>query len=141
VASGGGDLPSAHVLVLSTSRKGWSVVRAVARRLLGLGVPRRRLGVVGGSRVYRSAAWRPVLAGPPLWPWQVRSRRFSRVGLGRRGVDPAEVAVFLDRVAGDLARAYAEVASLREQNERIKAALRDWQSRQAPTARELAGYR
>jgi DivIVA protein. len=63
------------------------------------------------------------------------------VGLGRRGVDPAEVAVFLDRVAGDLARAYAEVASLREQNERIKAALRDWQSRQAPTARELAGYR
>jgi len=32
----------------------------------------------------------------------------------------------------------AEVASLREQNERIKAALRDWQSRQAPKAYELA---
>ena len=108
-------------------------MRAVARRLLGRGSPRRRLGVVARSTVYRSA-----VSDRPLWPSQVRSRRFSRVGLGRRGVDPAEVAVFLDRVAGDLARAYAEVASLREQNERIKAALRDWQSRQAPKAYELA---
>jgi DivIVA domain-containing protein len=89
--------------------------------------PLRRLGPA-----YRSAAYRP------LWPSQVRTRRFTPVGFRRRGVDPDEVTEFLDRVAGDLARAYAEVAGLREQNARIKDALRRWQSRQAPTARELA---
>nr|WP_239312581.1 DivIVA domain-containing protein [Plantactinospora mayteni] len=86
----------------------------------------RRLG-----QAYRSAAYRPLL------PSQVRLRRFSLVGFARRGVDPAEVTAFLDQVAGDLARAYNEVATVREQNARIKEALRRWQSRQATTAREL----
>ena len=81
---------------------------------------------------YRSAS------SQPLWPAQVRARRFTPVGLRRRGVDPVEVAQFLDQVAGDLARAYAEVAMLREQNVRIKNALRRWQSGQAPSADELA---
>ena len=57
----------------------------------------------------------------------------------RRGLDPAEVAAFLDRVAGDLAAAYAEVARSREETARIKSALREWQSRQAPSMRDLAG--
>ncbi|WP_435830589.1 DivIVA domain-containing protein [Micromonospora chalcea] len=79
---------------------------------------------------YRSASYLP------LRPWQVRGRRFAT---RRRGLDPAEVAAFLDRVAGDLAAAYAEVARSREETARIKGALREWQSRQAPSMRDLAG--
>ncbi|MEU5939102.1 DivIVA domain-containing protein [Micromonospora sp. NPDC047548] len=71
----------------------------------------------------------------PLRPWQVRSRTFATC---RRGLDPAEVAAFLDRVAGDLAAAHAEVVRSREEAARIKDALREWQSRQAPTMRDLA---
>ncbi|MFC0005152.1 DivIVA domain-containing protein [Micromonospora siamensis] len=71
----------------------------------------------------------------PLRPWQIRTRTFSA---RRHGLDPVEVATFLDRVAGDLAAAYAEVARSREEAARIKAALRDWQSRQAPSMRDLA---
>lgn len=93
----------------------------------------RLLGPEPRPTSYRSSAYRP------LWPSQVRTRRFTPVRFGRRGVDPGEVTVFLDQVAGDLARAYTEVASLREQNARIKDALRRWQSRHAPTAHELAG--
>jgi DivIVA domain-containing protein len=69
-----------------------------------------------------------------LWPGQVRTRRFTPVRFGRRGVDPVEVAEFLDQVAGDLARAYDELARTREQNARIKDALRWSRSRQAPSA-------
>ncbi|SCE74387.1 DivIVA domain-containing protein [Micromonospora marina] len=72
----------------------------------------------------------------PLRPWQVRGRRFAT---RRRGLDPAEVAAFLDRVAGDLAAAYAEIARSRDETARIKHALREWQSRQAPSMRDLAG--
>ncbi|MDG4785687.1 DivIVA domain-containing protein [Micromonospora sp. WMMD1102] len=89
--------------------------------------PPRQLG-----QAYRSATYRPLL------PSQVRMRRFTRVGFARRGVDPAEVAAFLDQVAGDLARAYNELATVREQNARIKDALRRWQSRQSTTAHRLA---
>ncbi|WP_412102987.1 DivIVA domain-containing protein [Plantactinospora sp. KLBMP9567] len=89
--------------------------------------PPRRLG-----RSYRSAAYRPLL------PSQVRLRRFTPVGLTGRGVDPVEVTAFLDQVASDLARAYNELATVREQNARIKDALRRWQSRQVTTAHELA---
>lgn len=81
---------------------------------------------------YRSTAYRP------LWPSQVRSRRFTPVRFGRRGVDPAEVAMFLDRVAAELSRAYAEVARTREQNARIKSALRRWQSQQTAIRHEQA---
>ncbi|MFG3642098.1 DivIVA domain-containing protein [Micromonospora sp. NPDC047762] len=65
----------------------------------------------------------------PLKPWQVRGRRFTR--RGRRGVDAVEVAEFLDRVAHDLADVYAALGSSRRETERIKDALRCWQSRRA----------
>ena len=80
---------------------------------------------------YRSASYLP------LRPWQVRSRTFATC---RRGLDPAEVAAFLDRVAKDVAAAHAEVARSREETSRIKEALRVWQSRQAPTMRDLARH-
>jgi DivIVA domain-containing protein len=93
-------------------------------------VQRLRARLSRGSRpakptgtCYRSASY------PPLRPWQVRGRQFT--GRGRRGVDAAEVADFLDRVADDLAAAYAAVAAAREETGRIKDALKQWQSRQA----------
>ncbi len=83
---------------------------------------------------YRSASY------APLRPWQVRSRRFTPVGFRHRGVDAGEVGEFLDRVADDLANVYAELARTREQNGRIKDALRRWQSQQALTPRDLVGH-
>jgi DivIVA domain-containing protein len=84
---------------------------------------------------YRSASY------VPLRPWQVRNRRFNLVRFGRAGVDEAEVTAYLERVADDLAALYAELAEVREQNYRIKDALRRWQSQQTPTAYDLAGRR
>lgn len=71
-----------------------------------------------------------------LRPWQVRQRRFATTW---RGLHPAQVAAFLDRVANDLASLYKELAWVYEENQRIKDALRAWQSSQAPSMRDLAG--
>ena len=86
-----------------------------------------------------SAAWcrAATLPSQALRPWQVRGRTFTT---RRRGLDPVEVAAFLDRVAADLAAAQAEVVRGREETARIKDALREWQSRQAPTMRDLARH-
>ncbi|MEO3924479.1 hypothetical protein ABGB07_11555 [Micromonosporaceae bacterium B7E4] len=68
----------------------------------------------------------------------MRARRFTPVRFGRGAVDPGEVVTFLDRVPGDLAWAYAELARTREQNARIKDASRRWESRQVVSSSELA---
>lgn len=73
---------------------------------------------------------------PPLRPWQVREWCFTH---RRRGLDPAEVNAFLHRVAAELTVAQTGLAAVREENVRIKNALRAWQSAQAPSAYELAG--
>lgn len=104
-------------------------MRALLRVLLSA----RRTPAPPRGAPYRSAAYRP------LWPSQVRHRRFSPVRFGRRGFDPDEVTAFLDQVAGDLSRAYAELARTREQNARIKDALRRWQSQQAAARHGWAG--
>jgi len=58
----------------------------------------------------------------------VRDRRFGdRV---RRGCDPVEVRAFLHLVADELTALRAELGSTREENVRVKQALRDWQSQQ-----------
>ncbi|MGW4502857.1 DivIVA domain-containing protein [Micromonospora sp. NPDC004336] len=77
------------------------------------------------ERVYRSSAYTSLL------PWQVRERRFRSVGLGRRGLEPADVYDFLDRVAGEMATVYAALAASRRETAVIKDALRRWQSAQA----------
>lgn len=92
--------------------------------------PPQRAG--GGSTCYRSAAY------APLWPWQVRGRRFRSAGFGRRGLDPDDVHEFLERVAGDLAAVYDALARSRDETSRVKDALRQWQSRQARTVNERA---
>ena len=102
-------------------------MRPVLRRLLRNDRISRQLP----GTEYRSGSYQP------LSPAQVRAHRFTPVGFGRQGVDPVEVAQFLDQVAGDLVRAYAELAMVREQNARIKDALRRWQSRQTLSADEM----
>ncbi|MFB9543405.1 DivIVA domain-containing protein [Micromonospora sagamiensis] len=82
--------------------------------------------------VYRSRAY------APLRSWQVRRRRFRSVGPFRRGLDPADVREFLDRVADDLAELYDELNQSREETSRIKDALRRWQSEYAPRVNERA---
>ncbi|MEW2383075.1 DivIVA domain-containing protein [Micromonospora sp. NPDC047707] len=86
-----------------------------------------------GPTCYRSAAYHPMR------PWQVRERRFRSTPLGRRGLDPREVGEFLDRVAGDLAAVYDALARSRRETDRVKDALRRWQSEQA-RARNERGY-
>ena len=86
---------------------------------------RRRQRSVHGPSCYRSATYHP------LRPWQVRERRFRPTPLGRRGLDPQEVSEFLDRVAGDLAAVYDALAQSRRETDRVKDALRRWQSEQA----------
>ena len=92
--------------------------------------------VPGHGRNQRPTAYRPIR------PWQVRSQHSpaaSRRAHGR-GLDPGDVAAFLERVAYDLGVLYAELDRTYEQNDRIKDALRRWQGGHAPTA-SPSGYR
>ncbi|WP_018221586.1 DivIVA domain-containing protein [Salinispora pacifica] len=68
----------------------------------------------------------------PLTPEQVRQQQFPQV---RRGLDASEVELFLYRVAADLSALQTELRSTRDENIRIKRALRDWQSRFTPGVR------
>ncbi|MFI7303595.1 DivIVA domain-containing protein [Micromonospora aurantiaca] len=77
----------------------------------------------------------------PLRPWQVRERRFRTTRLGRRGLDPAEVHEFLDRVALDLADVYRALGVSREDTARVRDALRRWQSEQAQRRMNVGAYR
>lgn len=95
-------------------------MRQLLWRILTRSRSSRRWYAVVGER--RSASYRPIR------PWQVRGRQFA---ITWRGLDPDEVAAFLDRVADDLDGVYAELASSREESARIKDALRRWQSNQA----------
>ncbi|WBC00487.1 MULTISPECIES: DivIVA domain-containing protein [unclassified Solwaraspora] len=69
---------------------------------------------------------RPVR--PSISPGLVRERRFT--GRTRRGCDPTEVRTFLHLVADELTALRAELHSTRDENVRIKQALREWQSQQ-----------
>lgn len=60
---------------------------------------------------------------------QVRSVRFDRTPLGRRGVPEEDVYGFLHRVAEELTARDQANAALAEQNRRLKDAMRDWQAR------------
>ncbi|MFE0588604.1 DivIVA domain-containing protein [Micromonospora echinospora] len=74
---------------------------------------------------------------PQLTPERIRGHRFT---IRRRGLDPAEITAFLDRVADELAVARTALTAVREENLRIKNALRSWQTAQAPSARELTRW-
>lgn len=97
---------------------------------------RHRRHLAGNRNQRRYLGSCRVPSYPMIPPSQVRTRRFPTTRRG--GLDPTEVGHFLHRVADDLTAAYAQLAVVREENARIKSALRQWQSAQAPTAYELA---
>lgn len=69
-------------------------------------------------------AWR---AAQRLTPDRVRSMRFSRTPVGRRGFSEEEVRQFLQRVADDIAARDASEASLRAKVSHYKNSLIQWQ--------------
>ncbi|MEU8047444.1 DivIVA domain-containing protein [Micromonospora echinofusca] len=84
------------------------------------------------AQVYRGG--QPYPAGYPgrLTPHEVRTREFAA---RRRGVDPVEVREFQARVSDELAMLNATVRLLSQENDRIKRALRDWQTMHARECR------
>lgn len=66
---------------------------------------------------------------PRLTVQRVRAVYFSPSW--RRGVDGDEVRAFVQWVAAEIGLLTRELAAAREENARLKAALRDWQSRNA----------
>ncbi|MGC4886356.1 DivIVA domain-containing protein [Micromonospora sp. NBC_01392] len=75
----------------------------------------------------------------PMVPDQVRRQRFRRTGFGRRGLVEAHVYAFLHRVVDELIARDRVEASLREENARLKNALRDWQGGYAPRPGQMDG--
>lgn len=111
-------------------------MRELLRRVLG-GAARpapRRLSAISVRRPTGSIRPGRAAPYPRLRPSQVRGWQFT---VRRRGLDPGEVAAFLDRVADELARTYTELACSREEAARIKDALRRWQSRHAASVCDL----
>ncbi|HEY1180499.1 MAG TPA: DivIVA domain-containing protein [Phytomonospora sp.] len=69
--------------------------------------------------------------GHNLSPDRVRHTEFSRTTIGRRGYHTEEVDRFLTRLAEELAARDAREARLRVEAEKVKGALKDWQSANA----------
>ncbi|WP_225852225.1 DivIVA domain-containing protein [Micromonospora sp. AMSO12t] len=69
-----------------------------------------------------------------LHPDQVRRFRFRRARIGRRGLDEDQVYAFVRAVVDDLTAREAAEVSLRDENVRLKRALRDWKSSVARSA-------
>ncbi|MFV2108272.1 DivIVA domain-containing protein [Micromonospora sp. LOL_015] len=86
--------------------------------------PPARHGGNAATHLYYGAS----VVRPSISPGLVRDRRFPV--RTRRGCDPTEVRAFLHLVADELTAVRAELAVTRDENVRIKQALRDWQSRQ-----------
>ncbi|MCI4065735.1 DivIVA domain-containing protein [Micromonospora sp. R77] len=82
------------------------------------------------AQVYRSGR----LYGTPtrLTPHEVRTRAFAP---RRRGVDPDQVRDFQAEVADELNALHQQMSLLSEENDRLKRALRDWQTRHARECR------
>ncbi|MFI7552798.1 DivIVA domain-containing protein [Micromonospora sediminimaris] len=77
------------------------------------------------AQVYRGG--QPYGTGRParLTPHEVRTRTFAP---RRRGVDPDQVREFQATVADELADLHRQFRTVAQENERLKRALRDWQS-------------
>jgi DivIVA domain-containing protein len=72
-----------------------------------------------------------------MTPHEVRTREFTA---RRRGVDPVEVREFQARVADELAMLNETVRLLSQENDRIRRALRDWQTMHARECRPPQEY-
>lgn len=67
---------------------------------------------------------------PRLDPSRIRSVRFSRRSW-RRGLDPDEVYAFLARMADEVELLRRDIRVARDDADRVKNALRNWQTRNA----------
>ncbi|GIF16749.1 DivIVA domain-containing protein [Actinoplanes teichomyceticus] len=76
-----------------------------------------------GGRAY------PARGRGRLTPEAVRAIRFRRSSGLHRGLSAEDVRHFLEQVSADMASLYDELAAVYSENHRIKAALRDWQSK------------
>lgn len=80
----------------------------------------------------RCGGWSAVrVTYPRLVPRMIREARFRPAALWRRGVDPDEVYAFLERVADEVDVLVRDLANARTEGDRIRSALRDWQTRHA----------
>jgi DivIVA domain-containing protein len=68
--------------------------------------------------------------GPRLTPARVRSTQFPRAAVGRRGYSAEAVDQFVRRMAEEITTRDAAEANLRAQLDRVRRALKQWQSRQ-----------
>lgn len=84
------------------------------------------------AQVYRSGQLYGTGLPARLTPHEVRTRTFDP---RRRGVDPDQVREFQAQVADELTDLHRQVRLLSEENERLKRALRDWQTMHARECR------
>jgi cell division septum initiation protein DivIVA len=83
------------------------------------------------TRSVESAVYSAHTHQSRLSPEKIRGRSFTRAPLGRRGISEDEVSQFCVRVAEEISQWEMENATLRTENDRLKGALRQWQSEQA----------
>jgi len=72
----------------------------------------------------------------PLSPEQVRRPALTRTPLGRRGYDEGDVHSLLNRIAAELEGVLGDQASLRDENARLKDAMKQWHARQSGTQQQ-----
>ncbi|MFR9777799.1 DivIVA domain-containing protein [Micromonospora sp. MS34] len=84
------------------------------------------------TQVYRSRQLYGTGQPARLTPHEVRTRTFD---LRRRGVDPDQVRDFQAQVADELTDLHRRMRLLTEENDRLKRALRDWQTMHARECR------
>ncbi|MDG4830937.1 cell division protein DivIVA [Solwaraspora sp. WMMD1047] len=91
------------------------------------------------AQAYRGG--RPIGTGWPHrpTPHEVRSEEFAP---RRCGADPDQVRDFQHRIAEELTTLHREIRTVREENDRLRRVLRDWQLRHArPTGPAPEQYR
>ncbi|MEV6813170.1 DivIVA domain-containing protein [Micromonospora sp. NPDC051296] len=77
------------------------------------------------------------VTGERLLPQHVRAATFDTRW---RGLDPAQVDDYLNRVADEMDRLHRELTTANTEAERIRQALRQWQSRQSAHHHGEASY-
>ncbi|MEV1289391.1 DivIVA domain-containing protein [Micromonospora sp. NPDC049679] len=92
-------------------------------------VATRIAGQIGGRGYCARRAMRVL-------PAEVRRKQFSLTKFGRRGLDPAEVDHFLNRVAEEMNALYRDLSTSQEHAGRLRNALREWQSQNARRSAE-----
>ena len=83
--------------------------------------------------VYRQVPAHEASGWAQVWdPEQVRRVRFDPVGRLRRGLDPRQVYALLAHLAAVLEARDRQMRAVWAENDRLKAALRSWQSSHGP---------